>query len=318
MDQDHSLVFESPAMGRAIDALDRVAPTEITVLITGETGTGKELAARRLHARSRHAAGPLVAVNCAAIPEHLVEGELFGHEAGAFTGAQRRRAGRVEQAHHGTLFLDEVGDLAPGAQSKLLRALQERAVDRLGGDAPIPVAFRLVAATHRDLAAAVAAGAFRQDLYFRLRVVPIHLPPLRDRGGDLRILARHCFARAVRSCAREGLTLTEAGLAFLEARPWPGNVRELESCIVRAVALAPPGTAIGPEHLAIDPPSEPPPSATAAAGLRDLIEHCEREIIQRTLARHDNNRTRAASALGLSRQALQQRLARLRAAPPQR
>jgi transcriptional regulator with PAS, ATPase and Fis domain len=304
------MLGRSPAMRRAIDVLRRVAPTDVTVLVLGETGTGKELAARLIHDGSARARGPFVAVNCAALPETLVESELFGHEAGAFTGAVKRRIGRIEQAHTGTFFLDEIGDLPGGAQAKLLRALQERSIERIGGSEPIEVDFRLVAATNRDLAADIASRTFRRDLFYRLNVVAIRLPALRERMGDIPLLARHFLEIAMRRLGRHGIRLSEHAVTRLEAYPWPGNVRELENVSTRLVALASSDTILGPEHLDLMIEGELTGSPLPSADLRDIIDFCEREIIRRMLERHGGNRTRTAEALGISRQALQQKLAR--------
>jgi two-component system response regulator HydG len=304
------LIGDSPALRRAVDTLACVAPTDVTVLVLGETGTGKELAARLVHDGSLRARGPFVAVNCAALPENLVESELFGHEPGAFTGAVKRRIGRLEQAHGGTLFLDEIGDLPAGAQAKLLRALQERVIERVGGAEAIAVDLRLVAATNRDLAADIAAGGFRRDLYYRLNVVAVRLPALRERPGDVARLAAHFLAAAQDRLGKRDLGLTEHALARMAAYPWPGNVRELENLCTRLVALAPSGAVLGPEHLGLIVDAELAGSPLPSADLRDLLAFCEREIIRRTLDRCGGNRTRTAALLGVSRQALQQKLAR--------
>ena len=306
------IVGTSRSLRRAIDTLARAATTDVAVLILGETGTGKELAARLLHQGSPRTAGPFVAINCAALPEHLIESELFGHEAGAFTGAVRRRIGRFEQAHGGTLFLDEIGDLPLAAQAKLLRALQERVIERVGGGEPIAVDVRVVAATHKDLASDLAARAFRRDLFYRLSVVTARLPALRDRPGDVAILADHFLAAAAARFGRRGVTLTEAARARIAAYPWPGNVRELENAMTRVVALAADGDAIDVAALELDADGAPAGSPLPSTELRDILDFCEREILRRVLAHHDGNRTRAAAALRISRQALQQKLARWR------
>ena len=310
------MLGRSPAMRRAVDTLSKVAPTDVTVLVLGETGTGKELAARLVHDGSPRARAPFVAVNCAALPENLVESELFGHEPGAFTGAVKRRIGRIEQAHNGTLFLDEIGDLPAGAQAKLLRALQERVIERVGGADPIKVDFRLVAATNRDLTADIASRAFRRDLFYRLTVVTVRLPALRERTGDVPVLARHFLEVAMRRLGRRGIRLSEHAVARLEAYPWPGNVRELENLSTRLIALASSDSILGPEHLGLMVEGELNSSPLPSADLRDILDFCEREIVRRMLDRHGGNRTRTAVALGISRQALQQKLARFGAAEP--
>src|SRR5436305_1267888 len=238
------LLGESPAMRAVLDAVERVAPASAGVLIRGESGTGKELVARRVHELSERARGPFVAVNCAAIPDTLVESELFGHRRGAFTGADRDRPGKFRQADGGTLFLDEVGDMAPAAQAKLLRVLQEGIVEPLGGGDPVAVDVRVLAATHRDLKAMAAEGRFREDLLFRLRVVEIELPPLRDRSGDVLLLARHLLAASSRS----GLTFAPETERALLAYPWPGNVRELANAVERATIFCR-GLVIQPDDL---------------------------------------------------------------------
>jgi two-component system, NtrC family, response regulator HydG len=301
------LVGSSAVFRNAVAMLERVADTDVTVLVLGETGTGKELAARLLHARSARAAEPFVAVNCAALPESLVESELFGHEAGAFTGAVKRRIGRIEQAHRGTLFLDEIGDLPVGAQAKLLRALQEREIERVGSGTPIAVDVRVIAATHRDLAD--DPGRFRRDLYYRLSAVTVRLPALRERLEDLPALASHFLALAMQRMNRSGIQLDSGTLAELARHAWPGNVRELENVCTRLVALSPSGATILPAQLVLDTVGAALPPAYPA-DLRSILAYCERAIVQQALARHAGNRTHAAAALGISRQALQKKLAR--------
>ncbi|HYH64974.1 MAG TPA: sigma 54-interacting transcriptional regulator [Urbifossiella sp.] len=244
------LVGDGAALAAVRRAVERVAPTDATVLLLGETGTGKELVARLVHDRSSRRAGPFVPVSCAALAPGLIASELFGHEAGAFTGAVKRRAGRFELAAGGTLFLDEVGELPPEAQAALLRVLQERVVERVGGGEPVPVDVRLVAATHRDLAAEVAAGQFRADLFYRLNVFPVAVPPLRDRPGDIPALVDH-FVRHFAGKHGRSVTGTSAQtLAVLSRHPWPGNVRELQNVVERAVILSDgPGLAFDPGWL---------------------------------------------------------------------
>lgn len=231
------IVGRHPHLRAALRLLAKVAPTESTVLLTGESGTGKELFASALHELSARSSGPFVAVNCAAIPETLIENELFGHEKGAFTGAHRRQPGRFEVASGGTLFLDEIGDLGLGVQSKILRVLEERTFERVGGRETLRADVRLVAATNRQLSAMVAAGEFRSDLYFRLDVFPIELPPLRDRGTDVGPLARHLLARLAERHRRAAPTLEPAAIELLAAQPWPGNVRQLANVLERALIL---------------------------------------------------------------------------------
>ncbi len=273
------LIGESPAMERVRELIAEVAPTEVTVLIQGETGCGKELVARAIHAVSRRARGRFVAVNCAAIPETLLEAELFGHRRGAFTGAEHTRDGKFVAAHGGTLFLDEIGDLPLGLQPKLLRALEERAVTPLGEDAPRSVDVRVIAATHHDLKAEMEAGKFRADLYYRLHVVPIAIPPLRQRREDIPALVHHLLPRLA---ARHGRTIRDLApevMDWLAAQPWPGNVRELENTLERMVVLARDGVV----HV--------PADGVATGALapfftekRRLLEAFERDYLVRALA----------------------------------
>ena len=234
----HGLVFRSDPMRRVLEQLRKVAPTDATVLVLGESGTGKELVARAIHEGSLRRERPFVSVSCAAIPEGLLESELFGHERGAFTGAVRRKLGRFELAHEGTLFLDEVGELPPFVQVKLLRVLQERRFERVGGEETVEVDVRLVSATNRDLAAMARDGRFREDLYYRLDVVPIHLPPLRDRPGDVEELARHFLARSAPRLGRAVKGFAPEALELLRRHRWPGNVRELENVVEQALVFA--------------------------------------------------------------------------------
>jgi formate hydrogenlyase transcriptional activator len=234
---EEEILGRSPELLRMLEAVDQVAPTDSTVLVTGETGTGKELIARAIHRRSRRSEGPFIALHCASIPETLLASELFGHERGAFTGAVQRQPGRFEQAAGGTLFLDEVGEMPAEAQVSLLRVLQEREVQRLGGSRAVPVDVRVIAATHRDLAAQVRAGRFREDLYYRLNVFPIHAPPLRRRRGDIATLASAIAAKASARMGKAMRAIDERSLKRLESYSWPGNVRELENVLERAVIL---------------------------------------------------------------------------------
>ncbi len=294
--------------------------------VTGESGTGKEVLARHIHAASRRARGPFVALNCAALPEALLESELFGHERGAFSGAIAARRGKFEQAEGGTLLLDEIGEMDPRLQAKILRAIQEREIDRLGGSAPVKVDVRILAATHRDLAQEVAAGRFREDLYFRLAVVRLRLPALRERPGDILPLARHFAQRYARANGLPERGLLPAAEALLLAHPWPGNVRELENTLHRAVLLAE-GHAIGPEAIdllepaptqraagpmAATPAAAAPAPVTALVGRR--VEEVERDLILETLSHCLGNRTRAAEMLGISIRTLRNKLHEYRAA----
>jgi DNA-binding NtrC family response regulator len=265
------LVASSAGMLDAVKTIVRVAPTTATVLIRGESGTGKELLARLLHQRSRRASAPFVAVNCAAVPEHLLESEFFGHEQGAFTGAVARRIGRFERASGGTLFLDEIGDMTMSLQSKLLRAVQEHEVERVGGVQPVPVDLRVVAATHRDLEEDIVAGRFREDLYYRLAVVVVTLPPLRERGEDIQLLAEHCVQRAAEDHHLPVPVITAETLALLRAHPWPGNVRQLKNTLERAVLVSE-GAYLLPAHL----PPEFRRQAGAALGPNDRRRDADR------------------------------------------
>ncbi len=292
-----------PATLEVLPLADRAAPTDATVLITGESGTGKELLARRVHRRSRRAAGPFVVVNSAALPESLAESELFGHEKGAFTGAVSRHQGRLEQAGGGTLFLDEIGELAEPIQAKLLRALEERAVVRVGGGQSLPVDIRLIAATHRDLEEEVAAGRFRSDLFYRLNVVSLPLPPLRERAGDLDLLVpklRQALAGRLGVPDRE---MSPEAMAALRPHPWPGNVRELRNVIERSL-IAATGEAVEPGDL----PALAEPEAGGATPSALSLEERERQAILEALERTGGHRERAADLLGISVRTLYNRL----------
>jgi DNA-binding NtrC family response regulator len=313
------LVGDDPSLRKVFAALQRAATTDTTVLIEGESGTGKELFARSLHALSPRADAPFVAINCAAIPETLLETELFGYEKGAFTGAVARKPGKFEIAHRGTLFLDEIGDLPLTLQAKILRALEEKRFERVGGTASVQVDVRLVAATNRGLRAAVAARRFREDLYFRLSVFPITVPPLRDRPGDIPLLARYFVDRFCRDLKKRALVLSPEAVEQLKAYRWPGNVRELQNCIERAVILAD-GDAILPRHLHlsfVEPPSPEPPAGpweqldlggTLAEVTRRVIADVEKVKIERVLSDTDHNRGRAAELLGITYKTLLSKL----------
>jgi DNA-binding NtrC family response regulator len=316
------MIGRSDRMQEVFRTVERAAQARASVLITGESGTGKELVARALHDLGPRRGGPFVPINCAAIPDGLIEAELFGHERGAYTDARERRLGRFETASGGTLFLDEIGELSPAVQAKLLRALQERTIERLGGSAPIEVDVRVVAATHRDIAQEVAAGRFRSDLYFRIHVVPIALPPLRERREDVRLLAEEFLARASHEAGRGPMRLDPSALAVLERYPWPGNVRELENAIERAVALAD-DDVLRPEGL--------PPEITRAerigtlregvrtggSGLEDAVARFEADLLLEALERVGWNQTRAAEALSITRRLLKLKMDRFGLVPPQ-
>jgi formate hydrogenlyase transcriptional activator len=298
---------DSNAMRRLLARVEQVATTDATVLITGETGTGKELIARAIHRRSRRAKGPLVKVNCAAIPETLLASELFGHERGAFTGATERRRGRFEQADGGTIFLDEIGELPPATQVTLLRVVQERELERLGGTHSVKVDVRIVAATNRDLAADVRAGRFRSDLYYRLNAFPVHVPPLRERPEDLAPLVAHLAAKYGGRLGRTIERVDTRGLRALAAYHWPGNIRELENVVERAVILSQNGTLrIGRDVL--------PSSDVRTSALSDELQATERASIETALT---TSRGRvsgpggAARRLGLPASTLEFRIRRL-------
>jgi DNA-binding NtrC family response regulator len=313
---DTAIVGSSPAMERVLRLIEQVASSQATVLLLGESGTGKELVARALHGRGPRRLGPFVALNCAAIPESLMEDELFGHVRGAFTGAASDRRGRFELAHGGTLLLDEVGDLPLHLQPKLLRVLQERTVEPVGGGTARAVDVRLVAATNQDLRRLVDAGRFREDLFYRLSVIPIHLPPLRERGEDVIELAEHFRARFARENGRRLHGFDAAASDALRRHPWPGNVRELENCVERAVILA-----AGPDIRAADlglAPATGPSGDVVHAAVEAIfqgrfgLDGLEAAVIQAALGRCGGNLSRAARTLGLTRRTLQYRVEKLR------
>jgi len=328
------MVGRSPAMRSVFRDIERIARTRATVLLTGESGTGKELAARAIHSLSPRAEGPFVAVNCGAIARDLVESELFGHERGAFTGAHERRIGRFEAAHGGTLLLDEIGELEPDVQVKLLRALQERVIERVGSSESIAVDVRVVAATHRDLQADVEQGRFRQDLFYRINVVPLALPALRERREDIALLAQTFLERGLAELRADGRgpagapegevpRLSRPVTAALEAYPWPGNVRELENAIEHGLALCE-GRTLELSHL---------PDAIHRAGgdealredwrqgrisFEDAVARFEETMLREALEQSDWNQTRAATALGLTRRVLKIKMDKLAIEPPRR
>ena len=307
---DAAIVGSSPGMMAVFKTVARAAGSDATVLVLGESGTGKEMVARVLHARSRRARGPFVAINCAAIPENLLESELFGHEKGAFTGAIGRRIGRFERASGGTLFLDEIGDMSLALQSKILRAIQEREIERVGGGNPVGIDVRIVAATNRDLAAAVREGRFREDLYYRLAVVTVLLPPLRERGTDLDQLGLHFVARYAREHGRPVRAVAEEVFNLLHAHPWPGNVRQLRNAVERAVVMAD-GEVLLPQHLPADIQHPQAVRAPEEPGEMPLVtlEEMERRMIRRALRETGNNLTMAAEKLGIHRNTLRRKIA---------
>jgi len=320
--ETHAMVARDPAMLAAVRRAEQVAASEASVLITGESGTGKEVLARHIHRRSRRAAGPFVALNCAAIPENLLESEMFGHERGAFSGAVARRAGKFEAADGGTLLLDEISEMDVRLQAKLLRVIQEREIDRLGGTAPVRVNVRILATSNRDLTAEMAAGRFRDDLYFRLNVVSLRIPSLRERPGDIAALADHYARRYADVNGVPLRPLSQAAHALLAVHGWRGNVRELENTVHRAVLLAT-GDEIGAEAIELAPgiggPAHSGQSASVqsapaqqAPGVSGLVgrtmDEVERGLILETLSHTLGNRTHAATILGISIRALRNKL----------
>jgi two-component system response regulator FlrC len=320
--ESSDFLFRDPTMSRVVQLAEQIAPSDASVLITGESGTGKEVMAKHLHAKSRRVNGPFISVNCAAIPENLLESELFGHEKGAFTGAIARRIGKFEEASGGTLLLDEVSEMDTRLQAKLLRAIQERVIDRVGGTRPVPVDIRIIATSNRNLNDAVRQGTFREDLLFRLNVVNLKLPPLRERPGDIAALADHFVEKYSKANGLPLRTLTaEARQALLRA-PWPGNVRELENTLHRAVLLSS-GNSIGPDAIVMPDGAglsslvQTANLATQAAQVADSISRSmvgrtvadvERDLILETLDHVLGNRTHAANILGISIRTLRNKL----------
>jgi len=296
------IIGRSDSMRRVFRVIEQVAPTDVTVLLTGESGTGKEKVARAIHERSGRRHGPFQAINCAALPETLLESELFGHVRGAFTGAERDRPGRIEATAGGSLFLDELGEMPLSIQAKLLRFLQEREYQRVGDNQTRTADVRVIAATNRDLQAEVAAGQFREDLYYRVRVIPIEMPPLRDRKGDIPLLAAHLLDDISNKRGRPDVSLTPATLQRLVDHPWPGNVRELINALEYAVALAP-----GRRIRASDLPPELVGRAQRYSAARDGDDH-EPDRIEEALRLHDGNRSRTARYLGMDRVTLYRKM----------
>jgi DNA-binding NtrC family response regulator len=305
-----SIMAESRAMQNVMAVIDRAAARDTPVLIVGESGTGKELLARAVHRNSPRALGPFIAVNCSAIPETLLESELFGHRRGAFTDARDDRPGLFQSAHRGTILLDEIGDMAPTLQSKLLRVLQEKEVHPLGASAPVPIDVRIVTATHRDLTALVADGRFRQDLLYRINVIEVQVPSLRERPEDLAPLVRHLLDKQAARLRKPHCTVSSEAMAVIRRHAWPGNVRELQNVIERALVLGL-GTVIDLADLP-DSLRNPPRSGAGAVGRR-LVD-VEREHIARTLRAVGGNKAAAARALGLNRKTLYRKLAQYRIA----
>ncbi|MFT3759349.1 PEP-CTERM-box response regulator transcription factor [Thauera sp.] len=293
------LLTRDPGMLKICRTIEKLASASVTVALLGESGTGKEVLARGLHALSSRSAERFVAINCAAIPEALLESELFGYEKGAFTGAVKQTLGKIETANKGTLFLDEIGDLPMPLQAKLLRFLQERVIERVGGRDEIPVDVRIVCATHRDLKEQIKTGAFREDLYYRLAEIVVDIPPLRAREGDAVLLSHAFVQRYARENGRGSMTLTDDAIDAIEVHPWPGNVRELENCLKRAVIMAD-GNRITADDLGFEAVEED----LERLNLRQVRDEAERRAVLRVLARTNNNIARAAEVLGISRPSL--------------
>ncbi len=312
------LVGHSPAMRALFQLLETVAATSSTVLITGETGTGKELAARAIHHNSPRRGNRFVAMNCSAIPETLLEAELFGHVRGAFTGAVGTRQGRFEQSHKGTLFLDEVGTMSPALQAKLLRVLQEREFERVGDSHTIKIDVRVIAATHSDLKKLVAEGSFREDLFYRLNVIPVQLPPLRERREDIPLLAQHFLQKLAGDSGRGPITISQEALRRLMAYHWPGNVRQLENVVERALAFSNGRAHIDVQDLSPEIQSQPAPRDSSEVWFPEdgvdfdsYIEAVELSLIRRSLERTQGNKRQAAKLLNLKRTTLIEKLKRL-------
>jgi len=314
VDAQHTMVGESYAMVQLREQVAMAAPTNGRVLIYGENGTGKELVARNIHQMSRRRTGPFIEVNCAAIPEELIESELFGHVRGAFTGAVADRRGKFELAHGGTIFLDEIGDMTLKTQAKVLRVLQEQVMEPVGGSTRIRVDARVLAATNKDLPAEIRAGRFREDLYFRLNVVPIFVPALRDRQEDIPLLADHFMAMLAREYGRRPKVFEPDAVAVLQRYPWPGNVRELRNLVERLMIMVPGERITGRDVTFLDqasaPGSEPPTPAPAATTtpLHDARDRFERDYILRALAAQQGNISRTAEALGIERSNLYRKM----------
>ena len=299
------LITRDPGMLKICRQIERLAPTQATVMLLGDSGTGKEVLARALHNGSTRADKRFVAINCAAIPDALLESELFGYEKGAFTGAAKQTPGKIELAHQGTLFLDEIGDLPMALQAKLLRFLQERVFERVGGRQEIAVDVRVICATHRNLRERIVEGAFREDLFYRLTEMIVNIPPLRERAGDASLLAHAFVQRFAQANGRADLTLSDEALNAIEAHQWPGNVRELENAIKRAVIMAD-ELSISADDLGLTAPDEMP-----ALNLKQIRDDADKQAILKTLARCDGNVLKTAELLGISRPTLYDMMARL-------
>ena len=310
-DESNGILAESAAMQHVMALIDRAALCDTPILLIGESGTGKELLARALHKKSPRAPGPFVAVNCSAIPETLLESELFGHRRGAFTDARDDQRGLFQSAHRGTIFLDEIGDMAPALQGKLLRVLQEKEVHPLGAPAPVPTDVRIITATHRDLTTLVADGRFREDLLYRINVIEVQVPPLRERPDDLEPLVRHLLLKYGARLGKPGCTVSPEAMALMHRHTWPGNVREVENVIERALVLGT-GSVIDTEDLPDRLRDQPPPNGCGTAGRR--LADVEREHILRTLRAVHGNKAAAARVLGLNRKTLYRKITQHRIA----
>ena len=310
------LVGPSPQMQRVFELLATVAPTPTTVLVLGESGTGKELVARAIHFNSPRAKAPFIKLNCAAMPEGLIESELFGHEKGAFTGAVRTTQGKFEAAHNGTLLLDEIGELPMGLQAKLLRVLQEREFEPLGSERTERVDVRVIAATNRDLHQLVAEGKSQEDLFYRLNVIPIHIPPLREHREDIRVLVEHFVRKHAQRVGRRFERIDERLFVQLEGGDWPGNVRELENTVERAVVLSR-GPVLGIDAISVPGPAVPQPGALPSLRLHQNIEWTERETLRKAIEAAGGVKKDAAELMGISQRALSYYVAKYRLdAPP--
>lgn len=290
------IISRDPGMAKLCRNVEKVAPSSATVLLLGESGTGKEVLAKAIHHLSPRRSKRFIAINCAAIPENLLESELFGYEKGAFTGAVKQTPGKIELADGGTFFLDEIGDLPPSLQAKLLRFLQERVIERLGGRTEIPIDVRIVCATHQNLQALVAQGRFREDLYYRLSEIALHIPALRDRIGDAVLLAQYFKNRFIETQHRSSMSFSEQALSAIESHAWPGNVREMENCIKRAVIMTD-----GPQITAEDLGLVSPRTEAIYVNLRQARDEAEHMLLVKTLARVNGNIVKAADLLGVSR-----------------
>ena len=306
-----NIIGRSPAMQEIFDTIERVAPTRATVLLAGESGTGKDLIARAIHFHSPRRDRPLVKINCTALPENLMESELFGYEKGAFTGANTSKLGKFEQADTGTVFLDEIGDVPGAIQVKLLRVLQEREFERLGSNVVRHIDVRVIAATNQDLRAALEQGTFREDLYYRLNVVPINIPPLRERKQDIPFLASHFVKKLAPETGCRAESITDAAMAKLLSYHWPGNVRELENVIERSLVMCA-GTELDAADIKLESAPRPRPTSEAHFLPEGLsLDQYEQEIIREALRRADGNKSQAARLLGLTRNALRYRLTQM-------